>query len=197
MRVLAGLLVATFATFTGVFSHVLAGGALPSWAAIALSLALSIPLCVALAGRAQSLWRTAAAVAASQAIFHLLFSGISSSGTVSMSAHVGHEGASVPLTEAGSTVGASGGHDAAMWCAHAVAAVLTVIALRYTEVALLRLRETAHLFLGSLTIFPAVVSLLGETRSPRIGCATKVLVRDLALLFATVQHRGPPALSAA
>jgi hypothetical protein len=195
MRVLGGSLAALFATSVAGFSHVLAGGALPSAAAIALSLALSIPLCIALAGPAVSLWRTMTAVAVTQAIFHLLFSGISSSGTITMSSHVGHDGAGITAAGAGTVESSS--HSVSMWLAHAVAGVLTVLALRYCESALRRLRETASLFIGSLTIVPTTVHFLGEIRAARIGCSTRVLVHDLTLLFSALRHRGPPALSAA
>jgi hypothetical protein len=195
MRVLGGALAAVFATSVAGFSHVLAGGAVPSAAAMALSLALSIPVCIALVGPALSLWRTTAAVAVTQALFHFLFAGISSSGTITMSSHMGHDGSGIVASGAGTA--ATSGHSVSMWFAHAVAAVLTVLALRYTESALLRLRETAHVFVGSLTIVPTTARFLGEIRTTRIGCTTRVVVRDLTLLFSTLRHRGPPALSAA
>jgi len=194
-RVLGGALGASFATLVAAFSHVLAGGAVPSVAAIALSLALSVPLCIALAGPALSLWRTTAAVLGSQALFHFLFSGISSSGTITMSPHAGHSGVDIGTT--GLHAAAAAGHSASMWLAHAVAAALTVVVLRYTESAVMRLRETTILLLTTLTVIPTAVFAVSEMRTPRVGCTKTIVVRDLTLLFSTLRHRGPPALCAA
>jgi hypothetical protein len=197
MRVLCGSLGALFATFVAAFSHVLAGGAPPSTAAMMLSLALSIPLCVALVGPALSLWRTTTAVALSQAMFHGLFSGISSSGSVMMTEHAGHDGTAVTILGAGGGVAPGASHAASMWLAHAAAAALTVVALRYAESAVLRLREATVLFLGTLAALITAVPMLGAPRTPRVGCTRTVLPRDLTLLFSALRHRGPPVPRAA
>jgi hypothetical protein len=187
-----------FATAVAASSHVLAGGDLPSPAAILLSLALSLPFCVLIAGPALTLWRTALAVFVTQAVFHLMFSGISSAGGTSMSEHAGHDahGGSAVLLVAGEA-SVVGGHSASMWFAHAIAGLVTVVAVRHAESALVSLRETAILLLGALTLVVAPVQLFGPTLSIRVGCTQRVLVRDLTRLFSALRHRGPPTLVAA
>ncbi|PRY70107.1 hypothetical protein B0I08_101234 [Glaciihabitans tibetensis] len=195
MRVLSGSLAATFATLVAAFSHLLAGGTAPSGAALALSLALSIPICIALVGPTVSLWRTSVAVGIAQAMFHGLFSGTSYSGTVVVPEHAVHAG--TPISLAGLPDGTGSHHSASMWLAHVGAALLTVVALRYVESAILRLRGTARLLVALLTVVISAVPVLGEGRPARVGCAQTVLPRDLALLFSALRHRGPPAISAA
>lgn len=62
---------------------------------VAFAAVLAAPLCTALAGRALSLWRTAAAVAIAQGLFHVLY-GLAAGGHAVApvagvdSAHLGH-----------------------------------------------------------------------------------------------------------
>ena len=75
-RVARGTVAAAFATFVAAFSHTLAGGATPAPFGLAVSLVISAMICTTLAGRTVSLLRLAASVAASQILFHSLFSGL-------------------------------------------------------------------------------------------------------------------------
>jgi hypothetical protein len=190
MRVLRGALASVFATFVAAFSHVLGGGALPSAAAMALSIALAMLACIALAGRALSLWRTIASVALSQVLFHALFSTVMGTSTLSMPGHAHHSPVDVVIATSASP--ASSGHSASMWLAHAFAAALTVLAIRYAEVALVTLRETTGLLLATIGATPTPVHVSRDDSSPRIGCTTRVIHRDLSLLFSALRHRGPP-----
>jgi len=190
MRVLRGTLAASFATFVAAFSHVLGGGALPSAAAISLSFSLALLACIALAGRRMSLWRTVASVGFSQLLFHGLFSTVMGTSTITMSAHAGHGASDVVITSS-SGAGASS-HSATMWFAHAVAAALTILAIRYAEVALAALRTSVGLFRG---IFSSTqpVHVSRDDTAPRVGCSQRVRPRDLSVLFSALRHRGPPA----
>ncbi|MEC5151460.1 hypothetical protein [Cryobacterium sp. GrIS_2_6] len=73
-RFARGWAIAGFATFVAALSHTLGGGAAPGLLPVVISLAFAGIVCIGLAGRAPSLWRTAAAVLTSQLIFHGLFS---------------------------------------------------------------------------------------------------------------------------
>jgi hypothetical protein len=200
MRVLRGTLAASFATFVAAFSHVLVGGAAPSAAGVAVTLALSSLLCIALSGRALSLWRTAVAVGASQMLFHALFSTMRVAGPMTdvspaVSGHAGHAGVAVDVLAAPMAV--STGHSPSMWVAHAVAAVITVAAIRYAEKAFTAARDAASLFLAVLVAAVLVVPLGASTAPARIGCTQTMRPRDVRLLLSALRHRGPPVLSAA
>lgn len=73
-RFARGWAIAGFATFVAALSHTLGGGAAPGLLPVVISLAFAGIVCIGLAGREPSLWRTAAAVLTSQLIFHGLFS---------------------------------------------------------------------------------------------------------------------------
>jgi hypothetical protein len=191
--VLRGALASVFATFVAAFSHVAGGGTMPSAAAVALSLALSLLVCTAVAGRRLSLWRTVVGVVASQSMFHLLFSGLSSSGTLALSDHAGHgTGAAGLSLMPGMPTEPTAGHSWLMWLAHAGAALLTVLALRHAERAQQGLLATARLLVGVLRRFALPLILGRAPRAPRVGCSRRVLHRDLSMLFSALRHRGPP-----
>jgi glucan phosphoethanolaminetransferase (alkaline phosphatase superfamily) len=194
MRVLRGTLAASLATFVAAFSHVLGGGALPSAAAVSLSFSLALLVCIALAGRRLSLWRTVASVAFSQLLFHALFSTVMGTSSITMSAHAGHGVSDVVITSS-SGAGASG-HPSTMWFAHAGAAALTVVAIRYAEVALAALHASTGLFRGIFASIQAV-HVSRDDSVPRVGCSQRVVARDLSVLFSALRHRGPPALASA
>ncbi len=194
-RVVRGSSAAVLATFVAAFSHVAAGGSLPSIAAIGLSLALSILGCIALAGRAISLWRTASSVALSQLMFHGLFSSLGSHGGTGMPAHAGHGGALLEVS--GSAIPATGHASGWMWLAHGAAAVLTLLAIRYGEKALRSFGHTARLLFGLPTIGLAPVRLAPAIAQPPIDWSRSALPRDLRSLFSALPHRGPPSPRAA
>lgn len=136
-RFARGWLVAGASTLVAAFSHVAGGGMQPGVLGVVLALAVAVPVSIALAGVHLSTVRLAAAVALSQVAFHLLFS-LGASGDGGASASGGHHATLVISTVTQATV-SGGGHVAmvmggpAMWLAHAVAAVVTIAALRRGE----------------------------------------------------------------
>jgi len=213
-RFARGWIVALFSTFVAALSHALAGGAVPSIVAVVLSLAFAGIICIGLAGRTLSLGRMAVSVLISQLIFHGLFSfggsggalTVSPSATVPPAASAGSAGAGAHehgpiglLADLGSaSVGHSAAHDATwMWVAHAVAALITIVALRHGETAFWGLFCTVRL--GIRSVFSVLAGVLVGVTMPAItrSAATTARVfapRDLALVFSRMRHRGPPAL---
>jgi hypothetical protein len=194
MRVARGTIAAVFATFIAAFSHVIAGGALPHVGAIALSLAFAIVLCVALAGRTVSLWRTVASVVFSQFVFHTVFSGMTaqSPSIQSMDAGASHQHL---VTFATTALATSTHHSAAMWFGHAVAALLTIVAIRGGERAIIGLRTTASLVVARLVAVAALVRVVPTITVPRADWSRTDLPRDLSVSLSTMRHRGPPAFA--
>jgi hypothetical protein len=172
-------------------------GRLTSPAAIALTLALSTLLCIALAGRAHSLWRTAAAVGVSQVLFHGIFSRVLASGTVVLSPHAGHDGVPSPVSAVVAGTAGHTAHPSWMWLAHAAAALLTVAALRYSESALRSVASATSLFFAPLVEAGYLQPVPQLRRSPRVGCARTVVPIDRTALFSVLRHRGPPRAQAA
>lgn len=179
-RVARGATAAAFATFVAAFSHTAAGGPAPSPFGVAVSLVLSIALCTMLTGRTVSLWRLVVSVGVSQFIFHGLFSGL---------------GAPVPaahdMAAMGLDAAAPAHHNTpAMWLAHAVAAVITILALRYAGRAFWGVADTARLLLARLIAVLVPLSPSPRLRARVADCT--FVPRDLSLLLSPMRHRGPP-----
>ena len=194
IRAVRGTAAASFAVFVAALFHDAAGGGLPSTLAVTLSLAFSVPLCVALAGRRMALWRQAASVGVSQLLLHLLFGlGTDASGTAvtAPAGHV-HMGSHIQLTPGHSM---PMHHDApVMWAAHAAAAIVTLIALRHGE-------RTLHALVNFTALLVTAISRIGvvplraparmpvQTRPHTLATPTRVL--------GALRHRGPPLVSLA
>lgn len=136
-RFARGWLTAGASTLVAAFSHVAGGGMQPGVLGVVIALAVAVPVSIALAGVHLSTVRLAVAVALSQVAFHLLFS-LGAEGGGGASATGGHHSALVISTAAdGSVSGAVAGAmvmgGPAMWLAHALAAVVTIVALRRGE----------------------------------------------------------------
>jgi hypothetical protein len=136
-RFARGWLTAGASTLVAAFSHVAGGGMQPGVLGVVLALAVAVPVSIALAGVHLSTVRLAVAVALSQVAFHLLFS-LGAEGGGGASATGGHHSALVISTAAdGSVSGAVAGAmvmgGPTMWLAHALAAVVTIVALRRGE----------------------------------------------------------------
>nr|WP_084079406.1 hypothetical protein [Demequina sp. NBRC 110057] len=178
---------ATVATGVALGSHVLGGGAMPGLAGVAVPLALSFALCMQLAGRAVSAWRTGLAVTASQALFHWLFVVGAGSVTLGGGAHAHH-------LEAGSLTVAAGAHGShgggVMSVAHLVAAAVTTAALVRLDWALARAgRALDH----------AVAALVRTLVPPRRQAHHRAVVLTApvslprpAVLAGGIGLRGPP-----
>jgi hypothetical protein len=208
-RVVRGLVAATFAVFVAGFAHTAGGGSIPSVAGSGVALSFSALACIALAGRSLSTWRLALSVAVSQGAFHVLFA-LSGSASVAIGAkyasasmsmtgmhdssllvlHPGTGLGSAAPTEMTSAMPTSGW----MWLAHGLAAVVTLIALRWGEAAFWSLLATARLALTRLARAPIHVP-----QRPRVA-ATFILNLDRRtahFLRTGLRHRGPPRWTAA
>ncbi|MGJ3191486.1 hypothetical protein [Paenarthrobacter sp. FR1] len=186
---------AAAATLIAAASHALAGGNPPAVPVLMLSLALSGPVCIALAGRVLSLWRLTAAVVTSQALFHGLYSlDPTSHRDVGMLAaaggHAGHAVHTLPSI--------SGPLDHAspmMGLGHCLAAVATIAVLRYGEVTGVRLLTALGLrLIPFLRIIQPLAVEPGASVIPS-DWAVRPL-RNLGIPFLTMRHRGPPMLPA-
>jgi len=178
-RVARGITAAAFATFVAAFSHSLAGGSAPSYFGVGASFVLSAAICTILAGRTLSIVRLAISIGVSQLLFHALFSGLGTPTPV-------HHDMTAMVTDA------AGPHLHAvptMWAAHAIAAVITVVAFRFGEQAFWGVAGTARLLFARLVV--AVVPTLHVPR-PVVAGERRSEPRDLSLLLSPMRHRGPP-----
>ena len=193
-RFARGWTVAAVSTFVAALSHTVGGGAVPGLLAVVVSLAFAGIVSIALSGRTLSTWRLTAAVLVSQLIFHGLFSLGSAGGTLvttdAASAHANHAGSiAVSALPAGTMSGTD--HGLMMTLAHIVAAVVTVIALRFGERAFWGLFTTAAV---ALTALVKVIVLTPIPNIPRSipALSTFLPPRDLLVLLSPMRHRGPP-----
>lgn len=189
---------AAFATLLAAASHMLVGGNTPAPVALVATAIVVLPLCVALAGRERSLWRTSLAVALSQGLFHWSFGAIgavtaqgsvvSGSGFAAAASphadHLGSLGQFVPMID-------SPGAGWLMLAAHAVAALVTVAMLRFGEDALLRIRE-ALASLGAQLVGKLPALSVALPRGGRVSTFGYAPARPLATSRASISHRGPP-----
>ena len=189
-RLSRGVLAAVFATLIASLSHALAGGGTPSTLSLAVSLAFSTLVCVALTGRRLSAVRMSLAVAISQFAFHGLFSTLGgATGHVVVTGHGSHAATST-LVE---TTPVAAHHTSAwMWLAHALAAVATIAVLRRGERAFWHMRDTALRFVA--VVF-AAMPVIVEHRSVEPGISRVDSPTVFEFLHGSLQHRGPPALS--
>lgn len=171
-RVGRGTAAAVFATLAATVSHALAGGDVPSAFALAVALVISIAICTLLAGRTVSFMRLAVAVAASQSLFHGLFVGL---------------GTPMPVAHDHVFVATDHSHGT-MWAAHAAAAAVTVVVLRYAETAFWSVAEGARLFVARLVGRSILVPL--PSRVPVVPRRRTLTLFDIEL--AATRHRGPP-----
>ena len=190
-RVIRGIIAALFSTLVAAVSHSLAGGSLSS-TGLLVAVTFATLACIAMTGKRLSAARLAASVTASQLAFHLLFSLIGTSSTVSVVSS-GHHGMSTMVVGAADAT-ASASPDTLMWFGHAVAAVATFLLLRFGEAAFWRLAEIARLLVRVIrvpvvTIVPAVPRqrVSGVVFSPRF----------FTLLRSSLLFRGPPVSSLA
>ncbi|WP_295013025.1 hypothetical protein [uncultured Microbacterium sp.] len=190
-RTYRGLVGALVATFVASVSHSVADGAPAPLIGIVLALLVAAPVCIALAGRRLSWIRLSAAVLLSQFAFHgLLLVGLGS-GSGSFSASGGHlHGAALVQAFGATSVDGSGMDHAqpAMWVAHGVAAILTVLALGRGEQAVRTLLALAGRRVFALVLdwrpIPAHRARLISRTAPRAFRSRFALT--------VVQRRGPP-----
>lgn len=196
-RVARGTLAASVATFTALFSHVVAGGQMPGWIGILAPLILATAACTLLVGRRLSAVRLTGAVAASQALFHALFvlgAPLPPVGdpSIALSAHAHHHGA-LELALLAPGTGSALAADATMWVGHALAAAVTVAVLYRGERAVTRLHEIAvgvarWLFrpvavAATPVVLPAVAHIVPRGENTRVRSQHELL---------PLLRRGPP-----
>lgn len=186
-RVARGAAAASVATFVALLSHVSGGGEVPGILGIVVPLALSFVACTALAGRRTSALRLGLAVAVSQVLFHTLF--VLGSYRPGAAGHV--HGAAAATTEAMPHVMTT---DAGMWAWHAVAALVTTVALHRGERTLAALRELARRSIAWVRARARiVVAGLAPVPMRRVSPEVVAVVRPVsALIVASARRRGPP-----
>ena len=191
-RTVRGLIAALVATFVASVSHSTADGTPAPLIGMVLALLFAAPVCIALAGRTMSWIRLSLAVGLSQFAFHgLLLIGVGS-GSGSVTAGLGGHLHGAELAGALGSTAVGPGHalhlQPAMWIAHAIAAVLTVLALGRGEQTLRALLE--------LTGWTLVARLLTSPPMPahRVPAAPSALAPVLrsGFVLTVVSRRGPP-----
>jgi hypothetical protein len=201
-RFVRGWVAAVFSTFIAILSHTLGGGTAPGALAVVVSLAFAGIVCIGLCGRSLSVWRVSASVVISQLIFHGLFSlgapegalGVETAGAAAFAGTPfgAHQHAAIEFAQGVAGSAAAHGHaGSAMWFAHGIAAVATVIALRHGEAAFWGLLITARMIVQRIAPAAAVITPPAPLwESP--ACGLLFLPRDLALVLSAMWHRGPP-----
>ena len=178
-----------------------------------LTLALAGPVCTALAGRRLSWWRLSAGVAASQLLFHWLYSATATAAPAATPVltgahgghgqHGGHPGGLAALATAATTTGPGAGEASgigaalhadspAMVAAHLLAAVVTVLALRRGEVLAARVAELA---VGLILRAPGARLARWVPAVPvrRVSAAHQTVARRPEdVLCPSLRLRGPP-----
>jgi hypothetical protein len=191
-RVARGSVAALLSVFVAAFSHVIGGGSLPNAFALAACVVLATLACVTLAGKRMSLPRLAISVGFSQFLFHGFFSLWSSPAVPIVTGHHPADGQMLmSITPMPAPAGPMA-TDPGMWLAHAIAAVITIAALRQGETAFWGLFEIARLWIGALTSRFTRGPLPVGTHPTGAAAASTFLPRDLVLFLSSMRHRGPP-----
>jgi hypothetical protein len=180
-RTLRGVAAGTIATLIAAASHGLADGMLPGIAGLSLALAFSAIVGIVFAGRRLRLVQLTASVVLSQLAFHVLFSSMSAGGSVIASGHHVTALVSAPMEHA----------SAPMWFAHAIAAVITIAAIRRGELALGAIVDTARMLLAALTPVTSPTPLRFN-RGPRVAVPGSRVPRRTPDFLVALGHRGPP-----
>jgi len=199
-RVLRGTATAVAAVLAAAFSHVAAGAAAPGTLGVLLALVLGVPTCVALAGRALSTPRLVVGVGVSQLALHALF-GVGAAGGSAVEASAGpggavggaaghvHGGLVLQLADPASALVRVDPADAGMTASHALAAVLTIAAVRRGEAALLHLAALAR----GLVTAGGLLTWRPRPTGPRLRPSPEPRTRPaVALLRHDLPRRGPP-----
>lgn len=172
-------------------AHATGGGAFPPPIMLATCAALALLLCLAAAGRRSTPLRSLVAVGGTQALFHVVFS---LTGPASAHALPGHHHGVAITAMAG---GAAATPDAAMPAAHALAAVLTALAVHRGETALRGLAASLALAFGRVWAPRPVVTPVDGPARPALAVLGAGSSPSFALvLLGALRHRGPPAAPA-
>jgi len=186
-----GVGVASIATFVALMGHVAGGGALPGWLGLLAPFALASAVSTVAVGRKQSLLGLSIAVVTSQALFHMLFTlGAPALPTAALAPH--HHGAS-PTLPLDMGIGEHLHGMPAMTLMHAVAALLTIAALRWSERAV---AAAAHGIAAVVRWLERVVAPVAIRPQRSLRPAQKahgVIWHPTSLsIAASISRRGPP-----
>ena len=178
VRALRGAAAAWVATIVAATGHSLAGGGAPSPAFVLAIGILASPIAVALAGRRLAVWRVAATVLASQALFHTAFALTAAADPGALHGHhvarLGGELSPVVLP------------DAPMLVAHALAAAVTTLALVRGERMLRALgRGIRSVLRRASDIAPRPIVRVRVVAGAVVAVVRRVRLCDLS-------RRGPP-----
>lgn len=191
------------------------GGGLPSAMGVVVPLALSMLVCVLLAGRRLSLPRLSLSVLASQSLFHLLFSVFTPmsgnqspanalerhalhhsdpaamAGMMSGSGHGSMSGMSGSMTASSTDASMHAHASPGMLLAHLIAAVLTIAMIYWAEALPTKISNFLRLVIHAL--LPALVLPMPVPTGPKPYLSvTRILPRHLGVLRSPVLTRGPP-----
>lgn len=195
-RLARGWLTASVAVFVAAFSHLVGGGSTPGLMGVVLALAFAVPVSIALAGKSLSLVRLSVSVGFSQFLFHLLFGmGASAAPTLIETGSPHHVAVSVAAAAPGVAAHGLAHLGPWMWVAHALAAVVTIVALRRGEKAFWSLVEfTRTRLVAVLIACVAAVPVRLEAGTVRAALAAVFVPTDLGVLLSNTPRRGPPRL---
>lgn len=193
-RLLRGWGVASVAVFVGAGSHAVLTGHLPHPLILGLCWSLSGMLCVLLAGLRLPRLSTGLGVLGSQAGLHTLLTlaGHGAAPVGHSAGHASHHGDAGPLLLAASGASADAVHQLStlMLAVHALAAVLTILAIRRGDAAVAGLLRAVRLGLRRLLTLPGPVPTPAPRPRPLILSCPAVLVSRIRP--GTVATRGPP-----
>lgn len=184
-----GFAASSVAIFTALAGHVTSGGLMPGMLGIVVPWVLSFMVCVLLAGKKLSVLRLSASVAISQFLFHVLFVLGAITPTAAMSGH--QHGAHLVLSDS-TGVAAAIAAGGMMWFGHAIAALVTIVALHRGEHLLLGLRDLAQRSIRWLRRRVAVITARPSLPAPAVAPVFIVRVLRSALLLAPLRGRAPP-----
>lgn len=181
VRTLRGAVAASTATVIAAASHTLAGGGAPAAALVGVMAVLAWPVATVAVGRRLSAWRVAAAVLASQLLFHVAFAFTAGIDTSVVTGHVHH------ASLAGAAGIAAVIPDAPMTVGHLIAAALTMAGMYGGE----RMLRALGRGIRSILRRPAFSgSPLRPTRALVTGA--RVLAAASATALSDLSRRGPP-----
>lgn len=192
-RAARGVSVALFATFVALMSHVAGGGQPPGWLGVLAPFVLATTVSTVLAGHRLSLWRLGSSVAASQLLFHALFSLGAPDGSRFFHGNGHHQAASIATAAFAGTPthvhGASG-----MWIAHAIAAFITVAGIYVGERSVILAAAAVtqmQTWLQRAVAFVTASSVTTSDAPVQVGTRTVRALRSLCVLTGD-RRRGPP-----
>jgi hypothetical protein len=193
-RLARGTVAAAIATLVAALSHTAGGGTFPSAPLVALAFVTSVGWSTAVVGRRFSWPRVSAAVVASQALFHGTFALLGAGGArvvAETARHSAHTGSTTLTVLPG---GSGHAHDGAgMLAAHAVAAVVTIVALRIADRSSLATAALARVVRSLLPTLSAPVTF--DPRIPRVRAnGTGFRPAPVAVMLTGLRRRGPPVL---